>query len=234
MLDPLRPRAIVYRAEEDEVSLCAQANEELAQAIQHEGQAREHYLAFGRLLLRLQEERRAAGHSHDWEKFLKENIRCSLRTAYRWMAVVKDSSGSNSASVAELDPERSEIPGAEGADARHEQNGQAPRSTPADEEAEEENEPQEEVPVLDFPLDEAGQVVPYQARSAFEGVEEVLAVCKAMDAIVKALAGLEDKPVAFYAKGVRIKSFMADLKRIRKTLWNTRPQFVEVMNRFAL
>src|SRR5215471_14230317 len=155
MLDPLRPRAIVYRAEEDEVSLCAQANEELAQAIQHEGQAREHYLAFGRLLLRLQEERRAAGHTHDWEKFLKENIRCSLRTAYRWMAVVKDSSGSNSASVAELDPERSEIPGAEGADARHEQNGQAPRSTPADEEAEEENEPQEEVPVLDFPLDEA-------------------------------------------------------------------------------
>src|SRR5262249_1263475 len=101
MRNPSRPIPIVYRAQQNEISLAAQANEELPQAIKHEGQAREHYLAFGRLLLRLQEERRAAGHSHDWEKFLKENIRCSLRTAYRWMAVVKDSLGSNSASVAE-------------------------------------------------------------------------------------------------------------------------------------
>src|SRR5262249_14998462 len=134
----------------------------------------------------------------------------------------KDSSGSNSASVAELDPERSEIPGAEGADARHEPNGQAPRSAPDEEEVEE----VEEMPTLAFPLDEAGSVVPDQARAAFDGVEEVQALCGAMDGLVKQLEALEDKPVAYYARGVRIKSFMADLKRIRKTLWGTRPQYV--------
>src|SRR5262245_60640179 len=125
LFDPTRP-AIVYRVEEDDIALADQARDALKSAIRNEAKSREDYLAFGRLLNRIQEMRQQAREGHTWEEWLKENIPCSIRTARHWMhqARIKDQPAPIPATVAGTHPGKSQIQdGAARADARHEQNG---------------------------------------------------------------------------------------------------------------
>src|SRR5262245_55674917 len=130
MREPMRPVAIIYRAEEDVVSLTAQANEELAAGMKHEAKSEEHFRAAGRLLLRIRKEREAEGHVHDWERWVKENIRATVRTVRRWMDAVRESEGSKSDTVSDFAPDEStNSVGAPGTDERHESDRMAPAAS---------------------------------------------------------------------------------------------------------
>src|SRR5262249_5354477 len=131
MRDPLRPIAIVYRAEEDEIALAAQVNEDFEAGFREIGQGEARCLEAGRKLCQIQEMRQEAGHGHDWEKWVKDNIRANLRTVRDWMKRFRDSRGGITADSAVMPPDGSTNQGAARADALQEQNGEAAQPEPA-------------------------------------------------------------------------------------------------------